>query len=147
MYMLDPRSNMIEEEQFYRNLPTGVFTMHPYWYPRLADFLLRIRPETLTAGSQSKSLIRNMLAERFPQLGFERQKKVISIDFPRTVFARELPGLWQEIGPARQMGEMGLVDPKRYQEKIAATLRSRRGRGLYDAWHGATVEAWSRLHA
>jgi asparagine synthase (glutamine-hydrolysing) len=146
MALLDSKSNMIQEEQFYRNLGTGTFTLHPYWNPPLADFLLRVRPEVLTAGAQSKSMIRKMLAERFPQLGFERQKKVVASDFAKTVFQRELPELWAELGQPRRMSEMGLVDPGRYLEALAPRMRSDTMRDLNEAWHGAGIEAWIRLH-
>lgn len=146
MYLLDSYSNMVQEEQFYRNLGTGTFTLHPYWNPPLADFLLRVRPEILTAGAQSKSLIRSMLVQWFPELEFERQRKVISSDFAKAVFQQELPKLWAELGGPRRMRELGLVEPDRYQKALSPRMKSDTMRDLNEVWHGASIEAWIRLH-
>ena len=76
---------MENEECFESWRMMGVRELLPFWDPDLIKLLYRIPPEFLNRGGRSKGLVRDMLARRFPHLGFERQKKVVAIDFFRSV--------------------------------------------------------------
>jgi asparagine synthetase B (glutamine-hydrolysing) len=146
MFLLDPGTHMVFEEQFYRNSRTGVATLHPFWHRPVADLLLRTPPKVLIGGGRSKSLIRTTMARRFPRLGFEKQKKVLSDDYAREVFRGELPGVWQNLGGARRLAEFGLVDTDLYRARLSRLPNSDNVRELYQSWHGASVETWIRCH-
>lgn len=142
-----PIPHMSFEEQFYRNCAlAGVPTLHPYWNRPLADLLLRTPPQLLNRGGRWKGLVRPVVESRFPNLGFDRQKKRITYDFPKEVFRREGPLLLQELGGAGAMAELGLVDPHRYHAVLEQSLGSQEILHLYRVWHGAGAETWVRCH-
>ncbi len=145
-YLLDPSIGMVCEQQFYRNKEVGIPTLHPYWHRPLANFLFRMPPELLEDGRKTKSLARRLVAARFPDLGFDKQKKVVAVDFAKEILQKELPGLWRYLDRARCMADLGLVDPGPYHAMLERYSQSDKGRHLYQVWHGGTIEEWIRCH-
>ena len=141
---LEVLPHMTLEEHFYRSAVAGVSLLPPYWSRPLADLLLRVSPEALGEGGRWKGLARNLMEKRFPQLGFGQQKKVVATDFPKAVLLREAPALWQHLGKADAMAELGLVDPTLYHPMLAEHLASNDIRKMYRNWHGAGAETWIR---
>ena len=77
---LDHPVAAMELEEFFENTRlTGVRTACPFMDADLVDFLYRVPPDLLDRGGRSKGLVRDELARRFPDLGFERHKKVTAI--------------------------------------------------------------------
>ena len=72
-----PLTAMEMEEVFDRGTRMGLRILMPYWDADLLEMLYRIPPHLLNKGGRSKGLVRQSVARRFPQLGFERQKKII----------------------------------------------------------------------
>ena len=145
-WLRHPLPQMIFEEQFFRNAAAGIPTLHPYWHRPMVEFLLRTPPEILNSGDRWKSLARAGMVSRFPELGFDRQKKLIATDAPRQLLQREGPGLWQTLGPAKSMAALGLVHLERYHAMLQRSAESDRAMDLYNLWHGAGTEAWVRSH-
>lgn len=137
-----PLPNRTFEEQFYRNAKVGMSVLPPYWDRPLAEFLLRIHPAILNSSGQWKSLVRGAMAERFPDLGFEKQKKVVSVD--RLLFRREGRPLWEWLGPRRALGELGVIDPLAYNRMLDESFEADDILKVYRTWHGATTEYWLR---
>jgi asparagine synthetase B (glutamine-hydrolysing) len=130
------------QEQFYRNASAGMFVAAPYWDRPLAEFLLRTHPKMLNASGRWKSLIRGAMAVRFPSLGFEKQKKVVSED--KLLMRRESRPLWEWLGPRRALAEMGVVDCEGYNRMLERSFEADDILKMYRAWHGATAEYWAR---
>ena len=76
-----PLTAMEMEEVFESGTRMGLRILMPYWDADLLEMLYRIPPHLLNKGGRSKGLVRQSVARRFPQLGFERQKKVIATNF------------------------------------------------------------------
>ncbi|MBI3696745.1 MAG: hypothetical protein HY238_18140 [Acidobacteria bacterium] len=145
-YLSHPLISIAAEENFYRDTMAGITTMHPYLDRQLVDFLLRTPPELLNSGDRSKAPVRQTLAERFPQLGFEKQRKVKASKFNEEIYRREGPGLWQELGQARLMAELGIVELAAFHEMLETCLRSDHLTLVHRFWHAAGTEAWVRCH-
>jgi asparagine synthetase B (glutamine-hydrolysing) len=137
-----PLPNRSFVEQFYRNAKVGIAVLPPYWDRPLAEFLLRIHPKVLNSSGRWKSLVRGAMAERFPSLGFEKQKKVVSED--RLMFRREARPLWDWLGSRRALAELGVIDRSAYNGMLEQSFESDDILKMYRAWHGATTEYWLR---
>jgi asparagine synthetase B (glutamine-hydrolysing) len=145
--LLNPLSQIFFEEQFYRNAIVGVPTLHPYWDRPVAELLLRTQPELLTQNGEWKALVRSRVASRLQGVGFEQQKKRPIVEFPQQMLRAEGPRLWRELKHARVMGDLGIVDLRRYQAMLEKASQSKDGFSLYHLWHGAATEAWLRCRA
>jgi hypothetical protein len=83
-----------------------------------------------------------MLAQRFPALGFERQRKTVIPALFASWVVRDGPRVWSELGGPQALAEAGIID--------LAALGRRRDRGATPyreaaiLWEILTVEAWLR---
>jgi len=113
----------------------------------LFEFLYRVPPEMLQQGGRTKGLVREMLARRFPQLGFERQKKVLADEFANDSVVTEIPETLRKMGGAQALADLGVVDAKKLDEEITriATDPAERPRA-YLIWHALSLESWVRAH-
>jgi asparagine synthase (glutamine-hydrolysing) len=145
-FLAHPLLAMTFEERFYRDRLAGVPTLHPYWDLPLVDFLMRTPPELLNSGGRSKALVRKAMVKRFPGLGFENQKKLLATRYCQDIYRNQGPRIWEELGSARQLAELGLVDLDRFHGILPACLRSNSQTALHRVWHGAFVEAWVRIY-
>jgi asparagine synthase (glutamine-hydrolysing) len=137
------------EEVFEYSSGVGIQVVHPYWDTRLVEFLHATPPEFLNRGGRSKGLIRSMLSRRFPDLGFERQRKLITASYFRSAVSAHAPAVWREMDGARALAEAGVIDLKR----CAEFFDPRPGDAIADTgeagrmWEILTAEGWLRHHA
>jgi hypothetical protein len=135
------------ERSFEDGRRAGVTIVEPYWDPDLQEFLYRVPPHMLNEGGRTKGLVREMLARRFPELGFERQKKVIGVEFANDTFVSEIPKALREMGGARALADLGVVDQRQLDQAIARLASDPRERqGSHRLWHVLSLEAWVRAH-
>jgi hypothetical protein len=118
--------------------------LQPFWDADLVEFLYRTPPDLLNRGGRSKGLVRGMLARRFPHLGFEQQKKVVSLDFFRTTMLRAGADVWNQMGGAKALAELGVVDAKRLNSTIEAIIAGGQKSQAHHIWDVLNVEAWLR---
>ncbi len=143
-----PLVSMEAEEVFEYSAGVGVQVTHPYWDTRLVEFLHATPPELLNHDGRAKALIRNTLSRRFPHLGFERQRKVVTASFFGKTVVREAPTVWREIGGIQALADAGIVDPE-----VGGALYLERPVTPHPAttltdpmWELLTVEGWLRRH-
>ncbi|HYJ86508.1 MAG TPA: asparagine synthase-related protein [Pyrinomonadaceae bacterium] len=136
------------EEYFeiYQNI--GLRILHPYWDADLVDLLYRTPPLMLDHGGRNKGLVRASLGRRFPQLGFERQVKMEATRFYASTVRQEAGAIWQELGGARTLAEMGIID-KKVLSSLFERLQTRRQEGLnaHRVWSVLNLEGWARAQA
>jgi asparagine synthetase B (glutamine-hydrolysing) len=138
-------ASMEMERLFEDGRRVGIPIQEPYWDPDLQAFLYRVPPDDLEQGGRTKGLVRGMLARRFPDAGFERQKKVIGTEFANDAFVTEIPQALQEMGGPQGLAELGLVDQAKLDQAVAR-MASDPGerRKSYLLWHVLSLEAWVR---
>jgi asparagine synthase (glutamine-hydrolysing) len=107
-----PLVSMELEDTFEADRRSGLRQLAPYWDADLVDFLYRTPPELLFRGGRSKGLVRHMLSDRFPELGFDRQKKRPATTVLGLEFKRDGRLAWERMGGARALAELGIVEPK-----------------------------------
>jgi len=143
-----PLVSMGMEELFEEARQIGVPILEPYWDVDLQEFMHRVPPQLLNSGGLTKGLARSMLARRFSELGFERQRKVISINFAGETFATEAPRALEALGGAEALAELGIVDQRLLDEEVARMVSDRRERAKsHVLWDVVTVEAWLRARS
>jgi asparagine synthetase B (glutamine-hydrolysing) len=122
----------------------GAELLHPYWEPDLISFLFRVPPELLLRGGLEKGLVRSTIARRFPSLGFERQRKVVSVDYHYSVLRREGAEALRRLGGCKALAELGIVDGSQAE---AVSVRAFAGSDFHDlhrAWELLNLETWVR---
>jgi asparagine synthase (glutamine-hydrolysing) len=134
------------EETFAQGRRVGASILAPYWDADLLEFLCRTPPELLNRGGRTKGLVRDVVARRFPELGFERQKKVSSLRFAMSVFSAELPRAWASLNGAPTLAEAGIVDRAGSREFASQALLTPNngGRSMQRLWDIINLEVWLR---
>jgi hypothetical protein len=107
--------------------------------------LYRTPPRLLNEGGRTKGLVRRALAERFPGLGLERQRKVLATSFFQSVLRREGPALGQEIGDFPALSALGVVDGRAAGRAVHEWLAQPDSR-IQKAWAPLNLEAWTWSH-
>jgi asparagine synthase (glutamine-hydrolysing) len=142
----DPGRSMAAEESFLLAQRIGVQMQLPFWDADLIALLVRTRHKVLSGGGRAKALIRAPLARRFPELGFERQRKLPSrYSLWSHTSAQASPAL-QKLGGLRALAELGVVNPT-LGVSLASDLRDGSWQGgpklLFDLLN---LEVWSQAH-
>jgi asparagine synthetase B (glutamine-hydrolysing) len=132
------------EESFERARMLGLRTAHPLWDVDLTAFLERLPPESLIYGGRSKALVRYSLARRFPDLGFETQRKAAATSVFKSCMFEQAPDAWRELGGVKALAELGVVDKARTERRIEQLLGDGETWHNYWVWYVLTIEAWLR---
>jgi len=135
------------EEMFDFRRRVGARMLHPYLDRDVIEFLYRTPPDLLTRGGRSKGLVRETVNKRFPQLGFERQRKVYASDFFKNLLLREGRAAWNRLGGLTALSSLGIVNRQQAADRIDDLLRGKRTmRETYRIWTMMNLEAWARAH-
>jgi asparagine synthase (glutamine-hydrolysing) len=133
------------EELFdvYRRI--GVRILQPFWDADLVDLLFRMPPFDLNRGGRSKGLVRDSVARRFPDLGFERQRKVLGVNFYRSLVEQDGADIWRELGGAKALKGLGIIDEKGLDSFMKPRLnRPRDARDAHEVLTVLNLESWTR---
>jgi len=135
----------MELEEYYElGQRSGVRFRHPYWDVDLVELLMRTPPHLLNGNGKAKGLVRQAMADRFPELGFERQKKVGATPFFHSILMNEGPELWRAAGGARTLAELGIVNPHAVNASFEDLFQGAEPKRLYQVWEVLRLERWVR---
>jgi asparagine synthase (glutamine-hydrolysing) len=141
---LDHGITSLEMEEYYESArETGVRVLSPFLDAELVDFLYRVPPDLLNRGGRSKGLVRDELARRFPEVGFDRHKKVSAFSYGRDVVMREGERTWKELGGVPALAELGVIDADAFERMLPVFL-SEDSREWGTVTHVLTLEAWTQ---
>jgi asparagine synthetase B (glutamine-hydrolysing) len=156
-YLENTIGAMENEEAFERGRRLGVQTFTPFWDPDLDRFLARVPPDLMNQGYWAKGLVRGSLAQRFPDAGFDRQRKILSTTLSTRLTVDQTPAAWEEMGGVTALAEVGIIDKKLLQFDVERRLRVlKRPEGVEDEgvvqraiaahaiWTVLNVESWLR---
>jgi asparagine synthetase B (glutamine-hydrolysing) len=135
LFLDHPLTSWIFEEQFQLGGRMGVRYLHPYWDPDVLTLAYRTRPDRLNKGGISKGLVRQTVASRFPQLGFERQRKVTAVRFFADMVRKECP--------PEALGALNIVDPAGARAFLCNAWTAS-PQELGRAWNLINLESWTR---
>jgi asparagine synthetase B (glutamine-hydrolysing) len=141
-----PLTSLELEEIYEMGRRLDVEFQHPFWDADIVDMLYRTPPDLLMARGRAKSLVRETLARRFPQLGFERQKKRAGTSFYRTILQQSIPPLWREQGGLPSLSDLGIVDGAKAAAMIEDAIAPPYKENLRFVWDLLNLEAWTSAH-
>ncbi|HZA49893.1 MAG TPA: asparagine synthase-related protein [Myxococcaceae bacterium] len=136
--------SMEMEEVFENGRSMDMRVLMPYWDPDLVDLLYRVPPDLLDRGDRAKALVRETMANRFSGLGLDRQKKVIASRYFTAVMLGQGRQVWDRIGGAQALGELGVVDTVRLEEFARRAFNSNDVRLANRIWNVLNFESWVR---
>jgi len=140
---LDHALVSLEVEETYENgRRIGAPILQPYWDPDLIQFLVRTPPELLNTGGRSKGIVRDMVAAQFPELGFDRQKKVIATSYAHELLRRDATAVWDRFKGVPCLTEIGAVDQSTLGLEVAHNLSTGDWGALNRLWFLLSLEAW-----
>ena len=140
-----PMVSWEQEELFEVYRRVGVRVLHPFWDADLVDLLFRVPPFVLNQGNRSKGLVRDSLARRFPNLGFERQKKVLAVNFYTSLIQQDAPAVWREFGSAKALKDLGIIDERGLDQFLEPRLNHPRdARDAHEVSTVLNLESWTR---
>ena len=140
-----PLNTMEAEEYFEQGRRLGVRIVHPYWDSDLVDLLYRTPPHVLSQGGRAKGLVRATIARRFPNLGFERQKKVHATNFYWRTMQSEGPAAWHTLGNrATTLERLGVLNAELHMTTMAELFAGQRPQESYRIWNTLHLEGWAR---
>ena len=135
------------EEMFEVYHKAGVRVLQPFWDADLVDMLYRTPPLQLIHDGRNKGLVRASLARRFPNLGFERQRKMEATTFYSSLIYQDASKIWKRLGGARTLVDMGIVDEETLPRAFDRFLDGRHeGRDAHRVWSILNLETWARAH-
>ena len=134
------------EELFHFGQLAGVRVLHPMWDPDLVDLLYRTPPFLLISEGRTKGLVRSSLARRFPNLGFEQQRKLEATRFYTSLIYRDAPAIWQQLNGAQALGALGIIDERKMNSSFEQFLTRRNIQNAHVAWSVLNLESWARAH-
>jgi asparagine synthase (glutamine-hydrolysing) len=130
------------EETYEYGRRIGAPILQPYWDPDLIRFLVRTPPALLNTGGRSKGIVRDMVARQFPELGFDRQKKVIATSYAHELLKRYAPAAWKELGGVPCLAKIGVVDQSALGSEVARNFATGDWGNLNRLWFLLSLEAW-----
>jgi len=133
------------EEHYQLGKRTGVRYLHPFWDPDLVEMLYRMPPRILNQGGRTKALVRRTVAQRFPALGLERQRKLSGTSLYSSLLRRESRALADIAGVFPTLSNLGIVSGRGLQAYVRKTLE-RPDLGVQRGWPPINLELWSRSH-
>ena len=153
-YLRDTRSRLDSADKWFREEETfllgqrlGIPIREPFWDPDLIDLLVRVHPRVRSAGGLAKALVRRPLIRRFPDLGFDRQRKSFVGAAQLSVLATQADAARQAMGGLPTLVDLGVVDREQVRVLLDDALAGRTHRGrLGWAWELLNLEAWARAH-
>lgn len=132
------------EDAFVAGRRTGASLRHPFWDPDLVDLMFRIPPRLLNQGGRTKGMVRDVIARRFPDLGFERHRKVFAYNFFGSLVKDQGPAAWSRLGGAKTLAGLGVIDGPRVDALAAQLFSGSETREMYRIWDILHLEAWAQ---
>jgi asparagine synthase (glutamine-hydrolysing) len=137
-----PRTSYDLEENFEAGRRLGVRFREPYWDADLVQYLCRVPPELLLRGGREKGLVRETVARRFPNLGFERHRKVMASEFFRETLQTEGQAAWKRTGGTPALVELGIVDRQAVDALVVQCFKTTDLRVAHRLWELLILETW-----
>jgi asparagine synthase (glutamine-hydrolysing) len=117
----------------------------PFQDADLVDFLYRTPPKHLIKGGMAKGMVRESLAKRFPDLGFDTQKKRAATGFFRHVLIGQGKISWAASNHAEALADLGIIDPVKLDNELQDIFSGKSSPArAWLIWNILSLEAWTK---
>lgn len=144
-----PLTVLYAEEEFELSQRIGLPILLPFYDPEVIRFLARTPPHLRGHGGRFKGLLRTLLHQHFPELGYDRQEKPYANDFFGNALHTGLKQSWSELGGVQALADLGIVDGsivKRQVAELTTTSSGLSDETLKWLWPTLCSEVWVRSH-
>ncbi len=144
--LFHPVSSMELEEEFENGRRLGIPILGFYQHQELISYLFRFPPHLLNTGRPQKGLVREILQQRFPDLGLQKQKKISATSNFHEVVLQETGAVWDQLEGIQSLARIGIVNPRKSDTFISTTLNDPAPKSM-DIWmlkHLIIYETWLR---
>jgi asparagine synthase (glutamine-hydrolysing) len=139
-----PLTVLYMEESFESAQRIGIPILKPFYDPEVIRFLVRMPPHLRSLGGRFKGLLRHLLHERFPGLGFDRQEKPYATNFFGTMVLEGVKRSWAETNGVGTLAELGVVNSASIQEGVSSILNTGTLQNPKNLWILLCTEHWVR---
>jgi asparagine synthase (glutamine-hydrolysing) len=139
-----PLTVLYMEESFESSQRIGIPILKPFYDPEVIRFLVQLPPHLRSLGGRFKGLLRHLLHERFPQLGFDRQEKPYATNFFGTMVLEGVKRSWSETNGVGTLAELGIVNAAPVREGITTILNTGKLQNPKNLWILLCTEHWVR---
>lgn len=125
----------------------GMRMLAPYMDADLIELLYRTPPFLLLHNGRNKGLVRASLSRRFPDLGFDRHRKLEATNFYASLIYRDGNEAWQKMGNPHTLADLGIIDDGEMRPVVERLLAKRQvGQNAHRVWTVLNLETWARAH-
>jgi asparagine synthase (glutamine-hydrolysing) len=142
----DPQICLLMEEAFVRGRRSGAPEQHPFWDRELIELLVRIRPEVRQRGGRSKALVRDVIARRLPELGFDSRPRINPTNSFWALLTEQARSARELIGRPWALAGLGVVDAAEIDALIADPVAVAGPSGWGRLLEVLNLEVWVRAH-
>jgi asparagine synthase (glutamine-hydrolysing) len=137
-----PLTVMYAEENFEIGRRVGVPVLRPFYDPEVIAFLVRTPPHLRSRGGRYKGLLRGILHQRFPQLGYDRQQKPYGTNFFALRVLEGAQRMWPVLKRGSALAELGVIDAAGTDTFMTETFTNERLQQAKRLWMLLNSEAW-----
>jgi hypothetical protein len=135
------------EELYEAGRRYGIRLAQPFCDLDVLALRYRARPEDLDRGGRPKGIVREAVGRRFPLQGLIHERAATGRNLFTELVSRDVaPRLLHSVGVAA-LGELGIVDPARFEAAVARGAGSRDQRSASRIWDTLILERWGRAHS
>ena len=142
-----PLTALYKEDNFESSRRTGVLMLEPFYDPEVIKFLVRMPPWLRSRGGRYKGLLRQILHQRFPHLGYDRQRKPYATNFNAVRVVGGAKRLWPTLKGTRALADLGVVNASGIDGLITEIIEQGQLRQTRRLWMTLCAEVWVRSRA
>ena len=139
-----PLTALYKEDNFESSRRTGVLMLEPFYDPDVIKFLVQTPPWFRSPGGRNKGMLRQILHQRFPQLGYDRQRKPYANNFNAVRVLGGAKRLWPTLKGTRALADLGVVDSSGTDSLIRGILEQEQLGNTRCLWMTLCAEIWAR---
>jgi asparagine synthetase B (glutamine-hydrolysing) len=132
----------VREQDYDTSRRLGVRSFSPLLEPDVVAMLLNLAPRRLIDRGEAKSLAREVLAPRLPQLARSWPRTVYADSLWQQALRREGVSVWSALGGMPLLAELGVVEPQLLEARIHSGEAAAARREAVRVCRALILESW-----
>jgi asparagine synthetase B (glutamine-hydrolysing) len=139
-----PLTVLYKEDNFECSRRTGVLMLEPFYDPEVIQFLVRTPPWLRCRRGRYKGLLRQLLHQRHPQIGYDRQQKPYATGFVARKVFEGARRIWPDLKGTVALGRLGVVQSEHMDALVTEIIEKEDTGQLRLLWMTLCAEVWAR---